>query len=74
MHDKTALDTRSYRVSSDKIKNKLAFSPARHPKDGAQEVIEALRSGQIVDNIRTRTIDWYKKLMTEDPGILDREF
>ena len=74
VHDKTAVDTRSYRASSDKIRDILGFSLEYTPGVAAREVMEALRSGAVADVPKTRTIDWYKKLLHEDPGILDREF
>lgn len=72
IHDKTAVDTRSYRVSADKIRDVLGFSPSRTPLEGSREIREALRSGATVPDARTRTIDWYKHLLAEDPGALDR--
>lgn len=74
VHDKTAIDTRSYRASSDKIRNLLGFAPTRTPRDAAREIMEALRSGNVTDDLKTFTIGWYKHLLKEDPDILDREF
>lgn len=73
IHDKTAIDTRSYRVSFDKIAEKLGFKPHRTPQDGAREVTEALQRGLPAD-LKTRTIDWYKKLLAEDANVLDDVF
>jgi nucleoside-diphosphate-sugar epimerase len=73
VHDKTALDTRSYRVSFEKIKNALGFVPRKHPRDGAREITAALDADSI-DERTTRTIDWYLKLLADDPLILDRPF
>lgn len=73
-HDKTALDTRSYRVSADKIRQTLSFIPQRTPREGAREIFAALESGTIIDDMRTRTIDWYKHLTAEQGDVLDRPF
>jgi len=57
-------DTRSYRVSFDKIKNKLRYVPKYTPSDGAREVYAALKEGQLdPDDIRTITVKWYKHLL-----------
>jgi nucleoside-diphosphate-sugar epimerase len=74
VHDKTALDTRSYRVSSDKIRDVLGFAPRSTPHDAAIEILQALRDGTVTDSPKTNTIHWYKHLLLEDPEILDREF
>lgn len=71
VHDKTALDTRSYRVSFEKIRRALGFAPKYNPQGGAQQVSEALQRKSIADDIKTRTIDWYKQLSEERPRILD---
>jgi nucleoside-diphosphate-sugar epimerase len=56
-------DERSYRVSFDKIKDVLGFTPSYRMKNGVREVYEALESGEIIDSIRTRTVEWYKYLL-----------
>jgi len=56
-------DTRSYRVSFDKIRRRLAYVTERTPEDGAREVFAALRDGKLTDNLKTRTVDWYKSLL-----------
>lgn len=70
--DKTAVDTRSYRVSFEKIKDALGFVPSMKPGDGAREVIGALSDGIVTHDVKTRTIDWYKKLSADDANVLDR--
>lgn len=70
--DKTSIDTRSYRVSSDKIHTVLGFVSRQTPQDGATEILNALRAGVVQDNIKTRTVDWYKQLLAKDPTVLDR--
>ncbi|MCX6781445.1 MAG: SDR family oxidoreductase [Candidatus Magasanikbacteria bacterium] len=74
LHEKTAVDTRSYRVSCEKISKQLNFVPQFTPEDGAREVLKALTDGTISNTPETSTIDWYKYLISQDPTILDREF
>ncbi len=61
-------DTRSYRVSFDKIYNVLGFRAKFSAQEGAKEVYEALQEGKIEDSEKTRVIRWYKHL--QDQGIL----
>ena len=57
-------DTRSYRVSFDKIKKKLKFKTQYTPKQGAKEVFDALKEGKLnADDPRTITVKWYKHLL-----------
>ena len=57
-------DTRSYRVSFNKIKETLNFKPQYTLKDGAKEVFEALKERKInADDPRTITVKWYKHLL-----------
>ncbi|MCW4044471.1 MAG: NAD(P)-dependent oxidoreductase [Candidatus Bathyarchaeota archaeon] len=57
-------DTRSYRVSFDKIKRTLGFTPQFTPKHGAKEVFSALKEGAVsADDPRTITVKWYKHLL-----------
>jgi nucleoside-diphosphate-sugar epimerase len=57
-------DNRSYRVSFDKIKNVLGFKPDYTPKEGAKEIFNALKEGRVnPDNLRTKTVEWYKYLL-----------
>lgn len=62
-------DTRSYRVSFTKIE-KLGIAMKRTPRDTAIEIFQTLQSGAISDIIQTRTIDWYKHLLSKNPEIL----
>jgi nucleoside-diphosphate-sugar epimerase len=60
-------DNRSYRVSFDKIKNVLKFSPKYTPKEGAREIFQALKEGKLIaDDPRTITVKWYKNLIEMD--------
>lgn len=56
-------DKRSYRVNFDKIYKTLNFKPKYTPKDGAKEVYEALKDGKVSDDIKTKTVEWYKYLL-----------
>jgi nucleoside-diphosphate-sugar epimerase len=57
-------DRRSYRVSFDKIKEKLNYKTNFTPRDGAKEVFDALEAGVLkVDDPRTITVKWYKNLI-----------
>jgi len=58
------VDTRSYRVSFDKIKRVLNFKPEYTVKDGAREIYNALVNGEInPDDPRWITVKWYKHLI-----------
>jgi nucleoside-diphosphate-sugar epimerase len=57
-------DTRSYKVSFNKIKKTLNFNPQYTPKEGAKEVYTALKEGKLnPDDMRTITVKWYKHLL-----------
>ncbi|MBT0158536.1 NAD(P)-dependent oxidoreductase [Candidatus Bathyarchaeota archaeon A05DMB-2] len=57
-------DTRSYRVSFGKIRDRLRYKTSYTPRDGAKEVFEALKTGALNgDDPRTITVKWYKNLV-----------
>ncbi len=56
-------DKRSYRVNFSKIKEILGFKPKYTPKDAAREIYQALEEGKIKNDIKTRTVQWYKYLI-----------
>ena len=56
-------DHRSYFASFDKIKNVLGFATCYDIKDGVIEIYQALENGKIFDNIKTKTVEWYKYLL-----------
>lgn len=57
-------DTRSYKVSFEKIRKTLSYTTVRSPSDGAKEVYDALKTGKLDgDDPRTVTVKWYKQLM-----------
>lgn len=74
VQDKSELDARSYRVNCGKLHDILDFSLTKKPEDGAREIFQALNEKKITDHQRTRTVDWYKKLLADDSLILDREY
>jgi nucleoside-diphosphate-sugar epimerase len=67
-------DTRSYKVSFNKIKKTLNFSPQYMPRDGAREVYIALKEGKLnSDDMRTITVKWYKHLLEMHTLLKDLE-
>jgi len=67
-------DTRSYRVSFNKIEKTLDFKPQFTPKEGAKEVFDALKTGNLNgDDPRTITVRWYKHLLEKQVFIKDVE-
>ena len=67
-------DTRSYRVSFNKIKETLGFKPQTSIKDGAENVFNALKEGRLnPDDPRTITVRWYKHLLEMQQFLKDTE-
>ena len=56
-------DKRSYKVSFNKIKNMLNFTPDYTAREGAVEVYNALKDGRVTDSLKTKTVEWYKHLL-----------
>ena len=56
-------DHRSYFSSFDKIKDVLWFTTDYEIKDGVIEIYQALVNKNISDDIKTKTVDWYKYLL-----------
>lgn len=56
-------DHRSYRVNFDKINEVLGFTPDWTPDRAALEILEALRSGKVVADEKTKTLGWYSTLI-----------
>ena len=57
-------DTRSYRVSFNKIKDTLNFKPQTTIKQGAKNMFDALNEGILnPDDPRMITVKWYKHLL-----------
>ena len=58
-----APDHRSYQVDFSKIKNVLGFTPDWTADKGAAEIAEALESGKVVADQKTKTVAWYSALL-----------
>lgn len=67
-------DTRSYRVSFDKIQRTLNYRPSYTPKEGSKEVFEALKGGKLsADDPKTITVKWYQHLLEMHTFLKDVE-
>jgi len=58
------VDVRSYKVSFRKFGNTVGFSPKYTPKEGAIELYEALKSRTLTESPKTKTVEWYKHLIS----------
>ena len=56
-------DKRSYKVSFNKVRSILGFTPNYTAREGAVEVFNALKDGRVTDSLKTKTVDWYKHLL-----------
>lgn len=63
-------DSRSYRVSCQKIENKLGWKQHHQIKESAKTIYEKLSSKELVGDIKTKTLEWYKELLKQNPNIL----
>jgi len=67
-------DTRSYRVSFNKIKDTLHFKPQTSIKKGAKNVFDALNEGRLnPDDPRMITVKWYKHILEMQQFLKDTE-
>jgi len=57
-------DHRSYVASFKKIKETLGFETKYTVADGSAEIYKALGTGELVDSMRTITVEWYKQLQS----------
>ena len=57
-------DPRSYHVNFDKIRKTLNFFTTKTIDDGILEIKEALETSSITDDITTRTVEYYKQLIS----------
>jgi nucleoside-diphosphate-sugar epimerase len=57
-------DHRSYQVSFDKIRSALGYEPELTPEDASVEIRDALEEGAVTPDARTRTVEWYRELLT----------
>ena len=58
-------DHRSYTASFSKIRETLNFVPNYTVKQGAKEIYEALKSGALKETKKTKTVEWYKTLLSD---------
>jgi len=58
-------DTRSYRVSFDRARTELGFETRETPAEAAAEIESALAAGDIVASPETKTVDWYRHLLSD---------
>lgn len=56
-------DTRSYKISFKKIKDKLEYKTTYTVEDGAREIYFRLQKGTLSDSLKTKTVEWYKHLI-----------
>jgi nucleoside-diphosphate-sugar epimerase len=67
-------DTRSYRVSFNKIKDTLGYKPQTSIKKGAENIFTALKEGRLnPDDPRVITVRWYKHLLEMQRFLKDTE-
>jgi len=59
-------DRRDYNVNFDKLARVLGYAVEKNVTDGIIEVWGALRKRRITDNIKTRTLDCYKRHFNEN--------
>jgi nucleoside-diphosphate-sugar epimerase len=64
-------DPRNYHVNFDKINRILNFSPTKTIDDGIREIKEALDLRVVTDDIKTKTVEFYKYLISADKFLLD---
>jgi len=65
------IDKRTYNVNFDKISEVLGFQALRGPEDGVREIYDALLRGQVKEELKTKTVEYYKFLL-EAKRILDQ--
>jgi nucleoside-diphosphate-sugar epimerase len=56
-------DKRTYNVSFDAFRERLGFVPKHDVASGVEEIYDALKRGSVEDDIRTRTVGYYKYLL-----------
>ncbi len=64
-------DHRSYQVNFDKIQRTLDFTPDWTPSQASSEILEALESGAIKPDEKTKTLAWYSTLIEWEARIKD---
>ena len=58
-------DHRSYQVDFDRIHRELGFEASVFPDRAVHELEEGLRSGAIAPTLQTKTVDWYRHLLSD---------
>ena len=58
-------DHRSYFASFQKIRESIGYSTRHTVSEGVMEMYDALTSGKLTDDIKTKTVEWYKKLLSD---------
>ena len=58
-------DHRSYFASFQKIRESIGYSTNHTVSEGVMEMYDALTSGKLTDDIKTKTVEWYKKLLSD---------
>jgi nucleoside-diphosphate-sugar epimerase len=56
-------DFRSYKVSFDRIHKDLSFKAKYTVAEGAKDIFQKLKGGDLCDTLKTRTVSWYKYLL-----------
>lgn len=56
-------DSRSYKISFEKINKTLGYKTKFTVSYGAKEIFDALKKGKTTDSIQTKTVEWYKYLI-----------
>jgi len=64
-------DKRNYKVSFDKLSQRLGFRPSITIADGIREIYGAMKSGHVSPTPETSTVNWYRALL-EAERLVDR--
>ncbi len=65
------VDARSYRVNFRRIRDVLNFAALYNVDDGVKQVYHELLTGHLKPEDRWFTVKWYKKLLEQNPKLLD---
>ncbi|MBX4187005.1 MAG: SDR family oxidoreductase [Candidatus Doudnabacteria bacterium] len=65
-------DARSFRVSFDKLKNKLGLETTKTPAEGGKEIYDLLTAQKLSPTPETNTLQWYQHLLAKNPKILQQ--
>lgn len=60
------IEKRNYNVNFSKIQKVLGFTPQKNIEDGIKEIKDALEKEEIIDDIKTKTVDYYRWLIETD--------